>query len=445
MPACAGRASSDGSGRLEGGALGQGGLATETSGGAVSDGGSIGAAGSGFAGYPVSTGGADVMGGSAGSTAGAAAGAPSGAGGNAAGSPATAGAGGEGGSAVVPAPRLIIFYTRWGTSYPDWWPTSDAAGKMQFTPMLSALSPFAGNLTLVSGLSNATESAGHVRSSMVNPDGISEASRSLLTAQPVVDLLPAGPSLDEAIDTCGGSEGPPIRLRVGEFAGDEGLFWSADGRQLTSEPDPHTAARRWLDESIEAPDPSAPIDDTYRDIGRAHMRVLSKALAARKACVATLSWGDAVRVNELTSLGAISVDTVHVLSHSSPSLYDAVHGMPPIGSPFSVMQRWYTRQFAFLLDLLQSTPFQGRTLFDSSVVLWISESGAGPDHTGQYIPVVLAGGALKALGLQKLDPPDIWTVDRTQGDLLSALARLWEISNFGAPSLTKSPLTALLP
>lgn len=421
LTACGGKSDADAKVHGAGGASGQGGLTGGVSGRA-----------SGGAESP-------STGGSSDRTSGGSAGAP-----GSGGAAGDVGVGGseDGGAGGVAAPRLIIFYTRWGTTYPDWWPTIDAAGGMQFTKMLAPLQPFAKHMTLVSGLTNVNDTDSTLRPSQVQPAGVMDAARTLLTAQTVLDSLPAGPSIDAAVDTCGGQEGPPIRLRVGDFEGDEGLFWSADGQALPSESDPHVAAQRWLGTDIDAPDPSAPIDLAYDEIGRAHLRILTQALAARTACVGTLSWGDDVAPARLT-FTSFEYPSIHEMSHFTPYAWESF-GRAPVGGDFAELQTFYARAFAYLLELLQSTPFEDGSLFDRSVVIWISESGSGSAHTGDYIPVILAGGALKPLGFLKLHPAS-WTIERTQGDLLTPLAQLWKIEAFGAPHFTTAPLTELLP
>src|SRR6478672_9268898 len=67
-----------------------------------------------------------------------------------------AGGGGTAGSVGPPssAPRLIIFYTCWGTAYPDWWP---AGSEMSFSlgPILAPLERYKDKLIVLSGLTNA--------------------------------------------------------------------------------------------------------------------------------------------------------------------------------------------------------------------------------------------------------------------------------------------------
>src|SRR5262249_1835443 len=105
---------------------------------AGADGGAIGAGGGGGA--------IGGTGGGAGAT---------GAGGGAGGGGASDGGatGGTGGATSDPL-RLLIFYTRWGTSYPQWFPTGTDRD-YTMSAMLQALQPYKSGSIVVSGLTNA--------------------------------------------------------------------------------------------------------------------------------------------------------------------------------------------------------------------------------------------------------------------------------------------------
>jgi hypothetical protein len=323
--------------------------------------------------------------------------------------------------------------------------------------MLQALEPHKRGIILVSGLTNANlySSGGTTELGRANANDMGDAMITLLTGRPAVVGGPAdGPSLDTVIGDCGGTAGPPLRLAVGEFGYDDnpGISFGADGSAIRGERDPHAAATRVLGHDVRAPDPGGDIDIDYPALGAAHMDVAAEALATSKACVVTLMWGDRLIPKSL----GLSQD-VHTLSHGTADLYSAVSSTTPPrpGNDFAKLQRWYAQQFASLLDRLSAIPVAGGTLLDRSVVVWISESGAGEDHTGLYIPVVIAGGGGGRLDVGRfieVKPhaapvgqfPDWWAIERTQGDLLLALAGLWGVNGFGDPRIARQAFSDIL-
>ncbi len=430
-----------GAGRSGGVAAGGGGSGAggSVSGGAGGRGGTGGTAGS--------NGGGNA--GSAGAIAGSGGGTIAGSGGTTAGSGggATAGTGGNAGAGPL---RLFIFYTRWGTAYPEWWPTgSDRSFTM--SAMLQPLEPHKNDLIVVSGLANTNLSGGQVVPASANEMG--DAMFTLLTGRPAMVGGPAdGPSLDTTIGDCGGTAGPPLRLSVGQLGYDDlpGVSFADDGAAIRGERDPHAAAMRVLGHDIAAPDPAGDIDADYPALGAAQMDVAVEALATSKACVVTLMWGDKV-VPRWIGLN----NGVHELSHLTNAIYTSLSSGAPSrpADPFQTLQRWYAQQFASLLNRLRAIPTGAGTLLDRSVVVWISESGAGSDHSGHYIPVIIAGrggGRLDVGRFVEYKPhaypsgqfPDL-VIARTQGDLMLTLARLWAVDAFGDPRIARQPLTEI--
>jgi len=143
------------------------------------DGGGGGIAGGGVGGGPTAgsggTGGSAGSGGSGGSAGSAASG-----GGGAAGA-----AAGAGGGDLGPI-RLLIFYTRSGTTYPEWWPTGSERDFV-LHQVLQPLEPFKSDLIVVSGLSNAAlymEDGGTVVHAASYIDLQHDAMTTLLTGRP---------------------------------------------------------------------------------------------------------------------------------------------------------------------------------------------------------------------------------------------------------------------
>ena len=348
----------------------------------------------------------------------------------------------------------MIFYTRWGTRYPDWFPSGD---DRDFTTsaLLRALEPHKRDLVVVSGLSNVniyTPSSGPaLRPAYAYQGG--DAMLTLLTGRPAVADGPAGgPSLDTAVGDCGGAAGPPLRLMVGDFAFDDnpGVSFGSDGVAIRGERDPRAAATRVLGHDVTAPDPTGDIDVNYPALGGAHMDVAVEALAAAKTCAVTLMWGDHVVPRWL----GLKED-VRDLSLYALRFQEAVTSLTfpsDPSNPFVKLQTWYAQQFASLLDRLKATRVGDGTLLDRSVVVWISESGDGATHSGHFFPVVIAGrgggrldvGRYLQIKPRPVPPAEVFTVARTQGDLLAALATLWGITSFGDPQIARQPLTEIL-
>ena len=420
--------------------------------------GAVSTSGGGAAGGAVAGSNAGAMAGAAGaqsagagggfSTGGSAGGGSSGAAG------ATAGAGGG-----DPGPvRLLIFYTRSGTTYPEWWPTGSERDFV-LHQVLQPLEPFKSDLIVVSGLSNADlyveDGVADVRAASY-VDLRHDAMTTLLTARPPGGVrIARGPSLDTAVGDCGGAAGPPLRLTVGKFEWNDsvaGVSFGADGVAIPGEHDPNAAAMRALGHGVTAPAPDGVLENIYPALGAAHIDVAVEALARGKSCAVTLMWGDFVAPRWLNGSGML----LHDLSHLTNSVISVVTTSTPpptsSNSDFMKVQIWYAQQFAALLDRLRSTPVGAGTLLDRSVVVWISESGSGGDHSGYFIPVVIAGrgggrldtGRFIEVTSRPVPWTEINTVKRTQGDLLAALAQIWGISGFGDPLIAREPMTELL-
>jgi hypothetical protein len=413
-------------------------------------------AGTGGGAMAGSTGGGAIAGSGGVASAGASGGAAVGVGGGGRGGTGGGATAGTGGAGLGPI-RLVIFYTRWGTTYPEWFPTGS---ERNFTlgAVLQPLEPHKSELILLSGLTNASVSmqdggAPLLRGTNASNDLNNDAMISLLTAQRAgLAGGTYGPSLDTTVGDCGGAAGPPLRLAVGKlgFEDNPGISFGASGTPaIRGDGDPNAVATRILGHTVTSPDPGGNINDIYPALGAAHMDVLVEALATGKSCAATLMWGDQVSPSWLGTN-----TSVHELSHLANSLFSGVTANPPpsTSGQFVALQRWYAQQFASLLDRLRAIPVGPGTLLDRSVVVWISEAGSGSDHTGYFIPVVIAGragGRLDVGRFVQVKPrpvpiAEVQTIVRTQGDLLAALASLWGIANFGDPAIARQPLTEIL-
>jgi hypothetical protein len=170
-------------------------------------------------------------------------------------------------------------------------------------------------------------------------------------------------------------------------------------------------------------------------IGKDQMDLLVRALACDLTRVVSLQWSRAVSMTRMTWLGISEAH--HDLSHLS--LDDA-----DVRQKLVAINRWYSNQFAYLLDALDAVPEGDGTLLDHTLVLWCNELSVGQVHSRRSLPYVLAGragGALKTgrfLQYAAPAPP--------HNDLLVSLCRAMEVdvSTFGNPAYCNGPLPGLL-
>jgi len=104
------------------------------------------------------------------------------------------------------------------------------------------------------------------------------------------------------------------------------------------------------------------------------------------------------------------------------------------------VNRWYARQFAYLMEKLDSIPEGNGTMLDNTVVMWANELGDGDQHDRQNIPVVIGGG-----GGGYLDTGRHLNVDRPHNDLLVSLCRSMGVQtdSFGIDKFNNGPIQAL--
>ncbi len=110
------------------------------------------------------------------------------------------------------------------------------------------------------------------------------------------------------------------------------------------------------------------------------------ALACGMTNVASLQCSHTVSPVLFSWLGM--TDDHHALSHKPDS--------DPAGvQNFVLAERWFSEQFAYLIQKLKDTPEPtgDGTLFDNTCVLWAKELGDGRMHDCLSVPFVLAGSA----------------------------------------------------
>ena len=111
------------------------------------------------------------------------------------------------------------------------------------------------------------------------------------------------------------------------------------------------------------------------------------------------------------------------------------HNQP--GAPYIAVNTWIVSQLAYLLAQLKATPDGDGTLLDNTIVYFASEMGEGSSHSGNDLPIVIAGG-----GAGRITPGRL--LDRPgqgNGNVLIALMHAMgvSVSTFGNGFTTALP------
>ncbi|MDD9964695.1 MAG: DUF1552 domain-containing protein [Myxococcales bacterium] len=136
------------------------------------------------------------------------------------------------------------------------------------------------------------------------------------------------------------------------------------------------------------PEPGRRLDaaseSNYPEVGRLQMDLIVSALQCGLTRVATLQWGNS---NDQCSYSFLGVNTLgHDLAHNN-------NNVDPTGSKKLTVFRWYSEQFAYLLQRLDGIPEGEGTMLDHTVVLWASEFGESNGHSSSDLMWVLMGNA----------------------------------------------------
>ncbi len=134
----------------------------------------------------------------------------------------------------------------------------------------------------------------------------------------------------------------------------------------------------------------APLSDTrsnerFPDVGALQMDLLVAAAACDITRVLSLQWSHTVSPTILS--WANTGQGHHELSHIDDSNAAGV-------AEFVRAERWFSAQFAGLLDRLADTPEAdgSGSLLDTSVVVWCKELGDSRLHDFKSVPFIIAGG-----------------------------------------------------
>jgi hypothetical protein len=138
---------------------------------------------------------------------------------------------------------------------------------------------------------------------------------------------------------------------------------------------------------IDSPGGAFQQESNYPQTGKAQMDMLVMALACDMTRVASIQWSRSV---SNVNFGNLGVPQILGEGHHSLSHYD--DGTGEAQQDILEINRWYTDQFAYLLQQMDSIEEGTGTMLDNSVVLWVNELGKGNSHTRNDIPWILAGG-----------------------------------------------------
>jgi hypothetical protein len=121
--------------------------------------------------------------------------------------------------------------------------------------------------------------------------------------------------------------------------------------------------------------------------GAVMQEMLVVALSCGLTNVATMQWGDSEAKFLLTFLkntdGSILQDNHHAYQHDK--------GFQP--GALEIIYNWYAQQLAGMITMMKAvTEGNGKTLFDNSVILYITELQKPDTHDQHNIPIILFGG-----------------------------------------------------
>ncbi len=231
--------------------------------------------------------------------------------------------------------------------------------------------------------------------------------------------------------------------------GDYSSFNSRLGKDDRERLEKHLDAIREVEKSLDAtgqvgeacdvPTTQLPGDeyqqnDNYPATGKAQMDLLAMALACDMTRVASLQWSTSVSNTRMTWLPLVTGEGHHDLSHYGDGTAEAE-------ADITMINHWYTEQFAYLLQQMASIPEGDSTLLDNSVVVWVNELGKGNSHTRNDIPFLLAGGCQGYFNTGRV----IDFGGEAHGKLLVSLANAMDIpaTTFGVPEHSQGPLGGL--
>jgi len=169
-------------------------------------------------------------------------------------------------------------------------------------------------------------------------------------------------------------------------------------------------------------------NSNFPKTGQLMMDMIAGAFKCDLTRVASLQWDHGVGDVKHKWIG---VDKGH---------HEMSHRMHPNEEDLVAVNRWYARQFAYLMEKLDSVPEGDGTMLDNTVMVWVNDLGNGQFHDRKNIPIVIGGG-----GGGDLDTGRYLKVDRPHNDLLVSLCRSMGVQtdSFGIDKFNNGPIEAL--
>ncbi len=122
--------------------------------------------------------------------------------------------------------------------------------------------------------------------------------------------------------------------------------------------------------------------DGFADIGKAQMDLFVLALACDLTRVVSLQWSTAESQTVHDQVAGVTQEH-HLMSHD----------ITTYASQMSLVNTWYSEQFAYLLSELKKIPEGDGTLLDNLLLFWPNELSQAEVHDRKRLPYVIAGGA----------------------------------------------------
>jgi uncharacterized protein DUF1552 len=178
---------------------------------------------------------------------------------------------------------------------------------------------------------------------------------------------------------------------------------------------------------------AAPSAADYPAITRAQLDNVFMTLACDQSRLVHLVWNGETSQQTFPWLGIN--DPHHTMSHVGD-------GDKGTADKLTKVNTWYAQQVAYLVGKMDAVvEADGKTMLDSSLVIWTNGLGKGNTHTRNNIPYVLLGSARGHLATGRY-----LEFNNPHNDLLVSILHamgLPEEKTFGDPSLCKGPLPGL--
>jgi hypothetical protein len=173
-------------------------------------------------------------------------------------------------------------------------------------------------------------------------------------------------------------------------------------------------------------------ESNYPTIGKLQMDLIVAAFQCGLTRVASLQWGNS---NDQCTYSFLGVNTLgHDMAHNN-------NNCDPTHSKKLKVYKWYSEQAAYLLNKLLSTPEDGGSMLDNTLILWASEFSDSNGHNSDKLMWLLMGNAGDYFKTGKV----IDCGGRSTNDVHVSLCNALGVtaSTFGNPAYCKGALPGL--